>query len=391
LRVEEVRRVAVVGAGSMGHGIAELFALHGYEVELVDLHQGILREALRKIGKSLRMIEGTEGREEEILGRIHPTVNLGEAVGRADFVLEAITEKMDLKEELFKKMDRLLPHHTVLSTNSSCLSVTRLAKATSRPERVVGTHFLHFPQHVDGFAPPQFTILLPLVEVVRTEHVEEEALELAKELMRRIGKVPEEVKDTPAFVGNRILARLGLEAGRAVGEGFNTYEIDAACLYGLEMPLGIFQMLDTIGLDVAVYVSEYLEKTLGSEYRPPEVLWMMVEQGYLGQKSGKGFYDYSQGPPEIMREDWRDFDPLRLLAPMVNEACRMIEQGIADGRKIERVLELSFMPAGFLTLAERFGVEKAREKLRGLAKENRICEPCPLLRNLGSFSELLQA
>jgi enoyl-CoA hydratase/3-hydroxyacyl-CoA dehydrogenase len=109
VRAEEVRRVAVVGAGSMGHGIAELFALHGYGVELVDLQEGILREALRKIGKSLRMIEGTEGREEEILGRIHPTLDLGEALGRADFVLEAATEKMKLKEELFRKMDRLLP------------------------------------------------------------------------------------------------------------------------------------------------------------------------------------------------------------------------------------------------------------------------------------------
>ena len=391
MKAEEVRRVAVVGAGSMGHGIAELFALHGYGVELVDLHEGILAEALRKIGRSLGMIEGTEGKEGEILGRIHPTVNLEEALGRADFVLEAATEKLELKEELFRRMDSLTPPGVVLSTNSSCLSVTRLARATSRPEKVVGTHFLHFPQHVDGFAPPQLTILLPLVEVVRTEYVAEEALELAKELMRRIGKVPEEVKDTPAFVGNRILARLGLEAGRAVEEGFDAYEIDASCLYGLEMPLGIFQMLDAIGLDVAIYVSEYLAETLGEEYRPPEALRMMVDQGYLGQKTGRGFYDYSQGPPEVRREDWRDFDPLRLLAPMVNEACRMVEQGVAGGEKIERVLGLSFMPSGFLTLAERFGVERVRGKLEELAKENRVYEPSPLLRKLSSFSALLQA
>jgi len=391
MEAEEVRKVAVVGAGCMGHGIAELFALHGYEVELVDLSEKILREALRKIGKSLEMIEEARGKEEEILGRIHPTVSLEEALRGADFVLEAVTEKMDLKESLFRRMDRLTPPDVVLSTNTSCLSVTRLARATSRPDKVVGTHFLHFPQHVDGFAPPQLTILLPLVEVVRTECVAEEALELAKKLMRRIGKVPEEVKDTPAFVGNRILARLGLEAGRAVEEGFDAYEIDAACLYGLEMPMGIFQMLDAIGLDVAIYVSEYLGETLGEEYRPPEALRLMVEQGYLGQKTGKGFYDYSQGPPEVRREDWRDFDPLRLLAPAINEACKMIEQGVAGGGKIERVLELSFMPLGFLRLAERFGVKRIREKLEELARRDKRYEPSPLLTGLSSFLELLQA
>ncbi|MEM2978201.1 MAG: 3-hydroxyacyl-CoA dehydrogenase family protein, partial [Candidatus Hadarchaeales archaeon] len=284
--MREVRKVAVVGAGSMGHGIAELFAMHGYEVNLVDVSREVLREALRKIEKSLRMMEGElkEG-VEEVVRRIRPTVDLKEALREADFALEAATEKVDLKEELFRKMDEVLPAGVVLSTNTSSISVSRLAKATSRPERVVGTHFVHAPQRVDGFMPPHFSILLPLVEVVRTEYVAEEALELAVEVMRRIGKVPEVVKDTPAFVANRLLVRAGLEVSSTLEEA-DPYEIDASAIYGLGMPLGIFQLIDVIGLDVALYILEYLRGALGEDYAPPEALKMMVEQGYLGQKTG---------------------------------------------------------------------------------------------------------
>ncbi|MEM2866093.1 MAG: 3-hydroxyacyl-CoA dehydrogenase NAD-binding domain-containing protein [Candidatus Hadarchaeales archaeon] len=388
--MREVRKVAVVGAGSMGHGIAELFAMHGYEVNLVDVSREVLREALRKIEKSLRMMEGElkEG-VEEVVRRIRPTVDLKEALREADFALEAATEKVDLKEELFRKMDEVLPAGVVLSTNTSSISVSRLAKATSRPERVVGTHFVHAPQRVDGFMPPHFSILLPLVEVVRTEYVAEEALELAVEVMRRIGKVPEVVKDTPAFVANRLLVRAGLEVSSTLEEA-DPYEIDASAIYGLGMPLGIFQLIDVIGLDVALYILEYLRGALGEDYAPPEALKMMVEQGYLGQKTGKGFYDYSHGPPEIKRKDWKDFDPLRLLAPMVNEACGMIEGGITDANQVERVSSLSFVPPGLFCLAGEFGVERVVKKLEELRPRGRWYEPSPILRRIGSFSELLQ-
>lgn len=385
--MREVRKVAVVGAGSMGHGIAELFAMHGYEVNLVDVSEGVLREAMRKIEKSLRMMELREG---EIMKRIHPTVDLEEAMKGVDFALEAATEKAGLKEELFRRMDEALHAEAVLSTNTSSIRVSRLARATSRPERVVGTHFVHAPQRVDGFMPPHFSILLPLVEVVRTEYVGREALELTVELMRRIGKVPEVVRDTPAFVANRLLIRAGLEASYALEEA-DPYEIDASAIYGLGMPLGIFQLIDVIGLDVALYILEYLAGELGEDYAPPEALRTMVEQGYLGQKTGKGFYDYSRGPPELRREDWRDFDPLRLLAPMVNEACGMIQAGITDADQLERVSSLSFVPPGLFCLAEEFGVERVVKKLEELRPRGGWYEPSPLLRGIGSFSELLQA
>lgn len=374
----------------MGHGIAELFAMHGYEVNLVDVGEEVLREALRKIEKSLRMMEG-ELREgvEEIVRRIHPMADLKEALREADFALEAATEKVDLKERLFREMDGALPEGAVLSTNTSSISVSRLARATSRPERVVGTHFVHAPQRVDGFMPPHFSILLPLVEVVRTEYASQEVLELTMELMRRIGKAPELVKDTPAFVANRLLVRAGLEVSYALEEA-DPYEIDACAIYGLGMPLGIFQLIDVIGLDVALYILEYLRGELGEEYAPPEALRTMVEQGYLGQKTGKGFYDYSLGPPEPKREDWRDFDPLRLLAPMVNEACGMIEGGITDASQLERISSLSFVPPGLFCVAEEFGVEKVVGKLEELKPRGRWYEPRPLLRRIRSFSELLQ-
>ncbi|MEM2672297.1 MAG: 3-hydroxyacyl-CoA dehydrogenase family protein, partial [Candidatus Hadarchaeales archaeon] len=301
---EGFERVAVIGAGSMGHGIAELFAMHGYEVNLVDLKEEILREALRKIEKSLGMIGGLEEDTGEILERIHPTTDLGKALEKVDFALEAATEKLELKRELFRKMDRFLPHEAILSTNTSSIRISSLAEVTSRPERVIGTHFVHAPQRVDGFMPPHFSILLPLVEVVKTEFVLGEVLELTVELMKGIGKVPEVVKDSPAFVANRLLVRGGLEAYHALEEA-DPYEIDASTIYGLGMPLGIFQLIDVIGLDVALYILEYLQVELGREYSPPEDLKALVEEGYLGQKSGRGFYDYSQGIPEVKREDWK--------------------------------------------------------------------------------------
>lgn len=386
--MEKGIKVAVVGAGSMGHGIAELFAMHGYEVNLVDLNEEILREALRRIEKSLRMMEGElkEG-SEEILGRIHPTTHLGRALEGSDFALEAATERLELKEDLFRKMDRLLPPRAILSTNTSSIRISRLASVTSKPERVVGTHFVHAPQRVDGFMPPHFSILLPLVEVVRTDFVLGEVLDFTVELMRGIGKVPEVVKDSPAFVANRLLVRIGLEASHALEEA-DPYEIDASAIYGLGMPLGIFQLIDVIGLDVALYILEYLRGELGEEYSPPEALRTMVEEGYLGQKSGKGFYDYSEGPPEVRREDWKTFDPLRLLAPMVNEACGMIQAGITSADQLERVSSLSFIPKGIFSLAEEFGVERILKKLEELRPRGKWYEPSPLLRGVGSFSEL---
>ncbi|MEM0359603.1 MAG: 3-hydroxyacyl-CoA dehydrogenase NAD-binding domain-containing protein [Candidatus Hadarchaeales archaeon] len=384
---EGFERVAVIGAGSMGHGIAELFAMHGYEVNLVDLKEEILREALRKIEKSLGMIGGLEEDTGEILERIHPTTDLGKALEKVDFALEAATEKLELKRELFRKMDRFLPHEAILSTNTSSIRISSLAEVTSRPERVIGTHFVHAPQRVDGFMPPHFSILLPLVEVVKTEFVLGEVLELTVELMKGIGKVPEVVKDSPAFVANRLLVRGGLEAYHALEEA-DPYEIDASAIYGLGMPLGIFQLIDVIGLDVALYILEYLQVELGREYSPPEDLKALVEEGYLGQKSGRGFYDYSQGIPEVKREDWKTFDPLRLLAPMVNEVCGMIQAGITNADQVERVSSLSFVPKGIFSLAEEFGVEKIVKKLEELRPKGEWYEPSSLLRKIGSFSEL---
>ncbi len=373
MELKDIEKITVIGAGSMGHGIAEIIAMAGYEVNLVDLSEEILKNALWRIEKSLELLSegGSVGKGEigSILQRIHPFLSLEDATRDVDFALEAVTERIELKKKIFGKLDELLPPDVLLATNTSSVSVSELARSTRRPGRVVGTHFVHAPQRIEGFMGPHLSIMLPLVEVVKTKYADEETIELVLALMKRIGKHPEVVKDTPAFVANRFIIRAGIEAGYSLGEA-DVREIDAAAVYGLGFPLGIFLLLDVIGLDVGVYILDYLRGVLGEEYQAPEPLRMMVEQGNLGQKSGRGFYDYSRGPPEIRREDWKTFDPLRILAPMVNEAAKLIEDDVADAAQIERILQLSFIPGGFFTRVDEVGLNTIVEKLEDLKKEH---------------------
>jgi 3-hydroxybutyryl-CoA dehydrogenase len=284
-----IERVAVVGAGTMGHGIAQVAAMAGLEVALFDLQPHQLEAADRHIRANLdkgveRGKVAPEAREAA-LSRLRFVGALEEAVGDADLVVEAVPERLELKRAVFGDLDRLAPDHAVLATNTSSLSVGRIAEATARPGSVVGLHFFN-PVH-----------LMRLLEVVRGPGTEEAVVEASLAFARRIGKEPIVVTDTPGFASSRLGVVLGLEAIRMVEqEVASPADIDRAMELGYNHPMGPLRLTDVVGLDVRLGIAEYLHSTLGGEqYRPPELLRRMVREGRLGRKSGRGFYDWEGG------------------------------------------------------------------------------------------------
>ena len=284
-----VSRVAVVGFGTMGTGIAQVFAQSGFEVVAVDVSEEVLRRGLETIASGpfglRRLVERgriTEEQMRDILSRIKTTTNLAEAVSSADLVIEAVFEDLEVKRKVFREVDTYAPRHAVLASNTSTLSITALAAATSRPDKVVGMHF---------FNPPQ---VMKLVEIVRGLQTSDETVELVKGLAERLGKVPVLCKDVPGFIANRIGIIGILEAIRLYEQGIaSAKDIDTAMKLGYNWPMGPLELADFIGLDVLLNIAEVLYRETGSPaYHPPTILRRLVAAGHLGRKSGRGFYIY---------------------------------------------------------------------------------------------------
>jgi len=286
----EVKKIAVLGAGLMGHGIAQVAAQVGkFEVSLRDVRQEFLDRGMNMIRDSLQRFRRkgliSEGEVEETLSRIHPTLNLQEAVGDADLVIEAVPENLELKKGVFREVDQLAREGAILASNTSSLSITELASATKRPQNVCGMHF---------FNPPQ---LMKLVEVVRGAETSDETIRTVVEVARRMGKEPVVVKkDVPGFIVNRILIPALNEAAHLVWEGVaDPEDVDRAVQLGLNWPMGPLKLLDYIGLDTALAVTEVLQRELNyTKYQPCPMLKQMVRAGFLGRKTGKGFYEWGK-------------------------------------------------------------------------------------------------
>ncbi len=285
MKVEEIRTVAVVGAGTMGNGIAHVFARSGCEVILRDVSPAMLERALATIGKNLdREIKKGVLKEAEkpaVLARIHPTTE-GEPLARAHFLVEAVPEQAELKRGVLEEAGRRLKPEAILASNTSSISITGLAAATSRPERFLGMHFMN-PVPV-----------MPLVEVVRGLQTSEETFAVTMALAERLGKKPVAVSDSPGFVSNRVLMPLINEAAYCVMEGVATPEaVDQVMKLGMNHPMGPLELADFIGLDVCLDILTVLYEGFGdSKYRACPLLRKYVAAGWLGRKTGRGFYRY---------------------------------------------------------------------------------------------------
>jgi 3-hydroxybutyryl-CoA dehydrogenase len=287
MQVAEIKTVGVVGAGTMGSGIAHVFARVGFEVLLCDVEQRFLDRAAASIRANLarEVAKGklSESEIEPVLARIRPTVDR-ETLGGAEFVLEAASERFEVKAEIFRALDRILQASVILATNTSSISITKLAGQTGRPAQVIGMHF---------FNPVP---VMALVEVVRGLATSYETFESVHALAVKLGKTPVAVNDAPGFVSNRVLMPLINEAAYAVMEGVATAEaVDQVFKLGMAHPMGPLTLADFIGLDVCVDILRVLQEGFGdSKYSPCPLLVRMVDAGWLGRKSGRGFYRYEK-------------------------------------------------------------------------------------------------
>ena len=289
-----MKNIAVIGAGTMGNGIAHVFAQSGFEVTLVDVQEAALERALGTIGKNLdRLIKKEKITVEEknaTLGRISTSTEIATGVAKAELVVEAATERTDLKLKIFEQLDAAAPAHCILASNTSSISITKIAAATKRPSQVIGMHFMN-PVPI-----------MKLVEVIRGFNTSDDTCAQVMELSKNLGKTPVEVNDYPGFVANRILMPMINEAIITLHEGVaDVSAIDTVMKLGMAHPMGPLQLADFIGLDVCLSILEVLHNGLGNtKYAPCPLLVNMVTAGHLGAKSGQGFYVHTPGSKELV-------------------------------------------------------------------------------------------
>ncbi|EMA04756.1 3-hydroxyacyl-CoA dehydrogenase/enoyl-CoA hydratase family protein [Haloferax denitrificans] len=385
MNVDDVDSITVLGAGNMGHGIAEVAALAGYDVVLRDIEDEFVQQGYDKIEWSLNKLAEKDRLSQEdadaALARVSTAVDLGEAVADADVVIEAVPEKMAIKKEVYTELEEHAPDHAVFATNTSSLSITDLSEVTERPERFCGMHFFNPPVRMD------------LVEVISGAHTGDETLDLVEDLAESMGKTPVRVrKDSPGFIVNRILVPLMNEAAWIVHAGDATMaEVDSTTKYDMGLPMGSFELADYVGIDVGFHVLEYMHGVLGDAYEPCPLLSEKVEAGDLGQKTGQGFYDYEDGEgAEVPHDEGSEAVKNRLLGVMANEVAGLVENDVADPAAIDRAVKLGGrFPDGPAKMADSAGIPTLVDALDDLHDETGEAryEAVAYLRDLAQSGE----
>ena len=367
----DVREVAVLGSGIMGHGIAQISAAAGYDVVLRDVRQEFLDAAMEKIRWSLdKMVSGGKigrGEGDAVLGRIRPAVDLGEAVGGAQLVVEAVPESMELKRRVYAELDEAIggrQGEVVLASNTSTLPITEVAGAAARPDMFIGIHF---------FNPPQ---LMKLVEIIPGEKTSPRVVELAREYVRSVGKEGITCgRDIPGFIVNRLFIPMVHEACYCMDRtGAPMEAIDSAVKFRLGFPMGIFELADFTGIDVIHKATSEMHLRDRKVVRPHPAIGRMFGEKRLGQKSGGGFYDYPGGKyrrAELSEDLAGGFDPVQLAANVLNNAAWLVTNGAGDVEKIERAAGLGLgLRRPLFETAREIGIRRIVDELNGLAGED---------------------
>ena len=369
-----VKRIAVVGAGLMGSGIAYVSAASGYEVMMMDIDDEAVGKGLDRlrsyVESGVKRGKLTDSDAEGLLRRVKTTTSAEAAVGDVDLIIEAVYEDMDVKKALFKRMDAAADQRTLLASNTSSLSITELGRVTGRPEKVVGMHY---------FSPVP---AMKLLEIVIGEQTGEDTIRAAMAVGEKQGKTTVKAKDSPGFIVNRIRAKLGRECILTYERGIATLrEIDAALKEVYRVPMGPFELSDFVGLDVSLGTFTTLHQELGNCFKPPDTLKRLVEAGTLGRKTGSGFYEYGESK-ESEPEESKGVDPewltLRIILPYLREAMIEVEEEIATKEDINKamILGTNYREGPFDTI-ERIGLDKIREEMKKLHSEFGDCYSLP--------------
>jgi len=331
MEFEEVERIAMLGAGVMGHSIAQVAAQSGYKVIIRDIAQEFLDKARQGVERNLRRgVDRGRVTEEDAratLGNISMTLDLAEAVKDADLVIEAVPERMDIKHSVWREVCEHAKDEAVLATNTSSLSITEMAEAVAHPRRFIGMHF---------FNPPT---ILKLVEVIPGEETKPHTVSLVERVAERMGKTPVVVqRDSPGFIVNRVLITYLNEAAKLL-DAYPREQMDSAMQHQAGMPLGPFMLMDLIGLDIVYHILKVFEEKLGTYYKPAEPIEGLYTEKKLGRKTGEGFYGYAERP-SVSEAEGEGFDTSLLLDPFIAEAEKVVAEGIARPGDVDTALRL---------------------------------------------------
>lgn len=374
----DIKNITVLGSGIMGHGIAQVSAMSGYNVVLRDVEQQFLNKAMEKIRWSLDKLVSkqklSQQDSDKIFSRIKPVVDLSESLKDCDLLIEAVPEIMELKKKVYAEVDKVADKKTVFASNTSTLPITEIANTTDRPEKFIGIHF---------FNPPQ---LMKLVEVIPGKKTSKELVEMTMKFVRSVSKEPVLCKkDVAGFIVNRIFIPLVHEAAWAIErDGASMTGIDSAVKFRLGFPMGIFELADFTGLDVIHKATEEMHSRDKKVINPHPKIKELFEQKKLGQKTGSGFYEYSGDKYErvaLSEELASKFNPIRLVANMLNNASWLVTNQASDIPEIEKALQLGMgLKKQIFETGKEFGISNIVNELKTQAKKyGQFYEPDPLL------------